>query len=437
MLRDVERYAHRVGEEALSDLECSFVADSQRLARNIRWFLRSLVALAAIVVVGFVAMQLRSARRLAEATATQAELEQGRSALLHGEREALAHLAKAYRRGERSSSTAFMFARALQPRLAEQAVLTSSADRMWSAVFSPDGKQVVTADDQNAQVWDAKTYQLLFSLHHGDVVSHAVYSADGARLVTGCGDGVVRIWDPARGVLLRELRRDKLKPTNHYPASYYVVALSPNGRLVAGLDPGGIDPGTAVVWDSDTGRLIAELRDNTSSSFPSLVFSSDGRWLDGNWQRLQVFDAQTWALAHSISGPGIQSLSWDPTGPHLATGTAAGDASIWTIPSGDRVHHLRELGEAITAVAFSPDGRLIAAGSGDGAVQIWDAASAKLWNQSNDLRSKVLSVEFDRTSSLIDVKHWLASSMACSCMPRRASRETTQVSGRHGRRTGG
>lgn len=121
----------------------------------------------------------------------------------------------------------------------------------------------------------------------------------------------------------------------------------------------------------------------------------------GTGNDVQVFDAQTWALAHNISGPGIQSLSWDPTGPHLATGTAAGDASIWMIPSGDRAHHLRELGEAITAVAFSPDGRRIVAGTGDGAVQVWDAASAKLWNQSNHLRSKVLSVEFDRTSSLI------------------------------------
>src|SRR5262249_50679233 len=158
----------------------------------------------------------------------------------------------------------------------------------------------------------------------------------------------------------------------------------------------------AHVWEIDTGRPVAELRDTKPSSFPSLAFSSDGRWLAmGTGNDVQVFDVQTWGLVRKISGPGIQSLSWDPMGPHLVTGSADGDASIWAVPSGERVHHLRELGEPISAVAFSPNGRLIVAGSRDGAVQVWDATSAKLRSQSNHLRSNVLSVEFDRTSSLI------------------------------------
>ena len=144
--------------------------------------------------------QARSAQQVAEATITQAELEQGRAALLHDEPEAQLHLAEAYRR-DQSPSTAFMFARALQPRLAEQARFASSSGRMWSAAFSPDGRQIVTTDDKNAQVWDAQTYRLLFTLPHGDTVYQAVYSADGARLVTAGGDGTVRIWDAANGTL--------------------------------------------------------------------------------------------------------------------------------------------------------------------------------------------------------------------------------------------
>jgi hypothetical protein len=93
----------------------------------------------------------RSAQQITEATATQAELERGRSALLHGEPEAQDHLAAAYRRAP-SPSTAFMLARALQPRLAEWARLVSSFGRMWSATFSPDGSQIVTTDDKNAQI---------------------------------------------------------------------------------------------------------------------------------------------------------------------------------------------------------------------------------------------------------------------------------------------
>jgi WD40 repeat protein len=121
----------------------------------------------------------------------------------------------------------------------------------------------------------------------------------------------------------------------------------------------------------------------------------------GTGNDVDVFDTQTWTVAHNISGLSIHSLSWDPTGSRLVTGSAEGDASIWKLPNGGRVQRLRELGEPIDTVAFSPDGRLIAAGSRDGAVQVWDATSAKLRSQSNYLRSEVLSVEFDRASSLI------------------------------------
>jgi WD40 repeat protein/serine/threonine protein kinase len=386
----LEETLRSVPQETLSPLECAFIAASQRRIRRGRWIRRSVILLAMVgaIVGGLYRAMMQT--RVAEATVTRAELEQGRSALLHNEPDAQRHLADAYRR-DHSPLTAFMLARALQPRLAERARFASTFERMWSAEFSPSGKQLVTTDDRSAQVWDAQSYQLLFTLHHGDSVYHAVFSADGTKLVTGCGDGAVRIWDAATGVLLREFRRDQVQ------RRYYVVALSPDGKLVAGLDLG-----TAQVWQVDTGTPIAELRDATPSSFPSLVFSADGRWLamsTGN--DVQVLDAQTWKVVHHSAGLGIHSLSWDPTGPQLLTGSAEGDASIWAIPSGGRVHHLRELGEPIDAVAFSPDGRLVVAGSHDGTVQVWDATSAKLRSQSHSLRGEVLSVEFDQTSSLI------------------------------------
>jgi eukaryotic-like serine/threonine-protein kinase len=380
--------------ETISELERAFVTASHRRTARVAWLRRCLAASAAALTVGVVwyygVMETRAAQRVTEATVTQAELEQGRSALLHNEPEAQRHLAEAYRR-DHLPSTAFMLARALQPRLAERARLASTFERMWSAAFSPSGKQLVTTDDRNAQVWDAQSYRLLFTLNHGDVVYHAVYSADGTKLVTGCNDGAVRIWDAASGVLLRELRRDKVKPR------YYVIALSPDNKLVAGLDLG-----MGHVWDVDTGRPIVELRDPTPSSFPSLAFSADGRWLAmGTGNDVHVFDTHTWTVVHNISGPGIHSLSWDPTAPRLVTGGEGGVASIWAIPSGEQVHRLHELEEPIDTVAYSPDGRLVVAGSRDGAVQVWDATSAKLRSQSNHLRSKILSVEFDRTSSLI------------------------------------
>jgi WD40 repeat protein/serine/threonine protein kinase len=391
VLKDIERYVHRVGEEALSDLECSFVASSQRLARNIRWFLRSLVALAAVVVVGFAAMQLRSARQLAEVTVTQSELEQGRSASFHGEPEALVHLAEAYKRGERSKSTKFIFARALQPRLAEQARFTSTFGRMWSATFSPDGRQIVTTDDKNAQVRDAQTSQLLFTLPHGNEVYHAVYSADGGKVVTAAEDAV-RIWDAASGALVHDLRQ---KRSDGKPSDYYIAAISPDGKLVAAIDAAG---GSAHVWDSVTSAPLAQLR-NDGSGFPSIAFSADGHWLaTSGGDDVRVFDVSTWTQVRTLTG---RRLSWDPTQARLLTGSAEGDVSIWAIPSGSRLRHLREFGGQVNQVAFSPNGELVVAASEDGAEQIWDATSGKLRSQGSYIHGKIRSIEFDRTSTLV------------------------------------
>lgn len=147
--------------------------------------------------------EARAARELTEAKITESELERGRAALLHGEPEAVPHLFEAYKR-DHSPATAFMLARAMQPRLSELARLPGTYGRTWWATFSPDGSQIATADDRAAQIWDGKTYRLLSTLPHGAEVYQTAYMPDGTKLVTVTA-AVVRIWDARTGALIRAL----------------------------------------------------------------------------------------------------------------------------------------------------------------------------------------------------------------------------------------
>jgi len=414
-LAELERWMRHMAKAlSLGDPDRAFVAASRRAGRRTRWLWRSLAALVVATVLAGIQVraeqkthdaeqqarmaqqQAQMSQQLADLSAMQADVEAGRQALLHQESAAARlHLSEAQQRGDHSQGTAFMLAIARQPLLAEQARFTSAAGRMWSAAFSPDGQQVVTTDDVCARIWDARSHQLMFTLSHGDTVYDARYSADGTRLVTAGGDGTVKIWEASTGALVHTLTQPRADGKR---ARYLFVAWSPDGKHVAAIDTRGE---LAHVWNVRTGAPVAELR-NDAHEGPALAFSADGCWLaTSGGDEVRVFDTRTWERSVTIPGPRIWGLSFDPSGPRLATGTLGGDVSIWALPSGARVRHLREIGEPVIAVAFAPDGQLIVAAERNGAEQVWSAKSGMLESQGHYLGSEIRSIEFDPTSKLL------------------------------------
>jgi len=393
-LADLERWTREAPPGALSELECSFVAASQRRARRIRWARRSLVMVAAVAVLGVLQLRSMMRARMDEQHATESEVEQGRQALLHGESsDAVQHLERAYQRGDHSSAVEFMLARALQPRVAELGRFASNSGRMWSATFAPDNKRILTTDDKAARMWDAASGQLLFTMSHGDSVYRAVFSRDGSSIVTAGGDGTVGMWSAANGASIRKLkgpepdaiqwRYDKVGI-----AGPFVVAIDTKGRA-------------ARVWDASTGILVAEL-ENDASEASSLAVSADSRWLaTSGGDDVRVFDTSTWRRVATIAGPRVRSLCFDPSGLRLVVGTHDGITSIWDIPTGERLRRLREAGAPVDAVAFSTDGALVAAGSRDGTVQVWDAVSGGLRMEFNAHHDKVFAIEFAASGNLM------------------------------------
>jgi WD40 repeat protein/serine/threonine protein kinase len=407
VLAELERWLRLPNSLALSEVETAFVEASRRDARRAARIRRVLgvIAFAVVVAIGvlqYFTVQTRFEQQILKERTRQTYIEQGGNALLDGRHtEALPPLAELVRRGDGTPAVKFMFDRAIQPLRAEVAQFKSNVGHMWSAVFSRDGRWIVTTDDQSARLWDARTNELRFTLRHEGSVYHASFSPDGTRLVTACSDGRVRIWDLSTGSLVRSLTH---KREDGKDANYAMAAMSPDGKVVAAIDFYGL---LTHVWDANTSELLKELQAPPAApggggSRSQVFFSPAGEWLaTSSGGDVPVFDTRTWALAVMIPATGANSISFDPTGPRLATATESGDASIWAIPSGTRLQHLQEVGDKINHIAFSPDGAYIVTAGGEGAERVWDVEKAKLKANLKVHRGNVLWAEFAPTSKLV------------------------------------
>jgi hypothetical protein len=147
---------------------------------------------------------------------------------------------------------------------AEIAVVRRHEDVVPSAVFSPDGARIVTwSGDGRAWVWDAATGAEVNVLRVPEVeIGAAAFSPDGARIVIVDYDGTARMWDVATGAVLAML--------GEYEGGVGAAAFSPDGTRIVTWG----DDGTARVWDPAKRDSIAVQLASSLSVFIAGVLSN-------------------------------------------------------------------------------------------------------------------------------------------------------------------
>jgi len=284
----------------------------------------------------------------------------------------------------------------------------------WAS-FSADSRLLATVTaDGAAHIWDTATGEpALEPIRTGDV-SDVHFSPDGAELLTGGHDGVLRRWhiapgavqpwhlppDPDRlGAFLtadksavwiftnkwlqkrdlrtgREIAPPKPMPAIGSPSTVSYVELS-RGDQFAGVR---LNPDRVVLLDLRGPEVLShDLPGHSNKRFFS--FSPDGTLAavgDGDGT-LRVWNTTTASLAfEQVRDPGWASIvRYSPDSRKLAVISVADGVLRFIDLTSHAISEAPQYGAEVNDMAFSPDGGRIAIETWDGRAQIRDSATAR------------------------------------------------------------
>jgi RNA polymerase sigma factor (sigma-70 family) len=236
--------------------------------------------------------------------------------------------------------------------------------------FSADSTTLASGSvDGTIRLWRIATGTEVGQAHTGERLTRGLaFSPDGRLLASG-SEARLRLWATATGA--------ELHPSEGHRGGVTAVAFLPDRRL---LSAGAL--GTAILWDAGTGRLLASQRRAEPVREPTTALSPDGRMMAAGdvGGVIRVSDPVT---GQEISRwPGhkkvVYSLAFAPDGQTLASGGQDETLALWEPVTGREVGRFAEGHGAIVSAAFSPDGRLVAWGDANGTVGLREATTGKV-----------------------------------------------------------
>ena len=224
----------------------------------------------------------------------------------------------------------------------------------WPGVgFLCEPPQLEVALSHYANIFGPTSGQTILSFepHHIWIIS-AVLDEDGTTLATSGVDSAQQCSEPSDLLTCSgssSSTRIWSVPSGHQlaniPVLFYNVAMSPDGKLIAGHTSLGVE-----VWNWFTGRRVWSAPEDIGAQC-SLASYGWYSWCEGNAGGLAV----------------------SPSGQYLATYAASTKTSVrlWSLATGELVTTLTGHTGEITGVAFDPTGTKVAASSADGTILVW------------------------------------------------------------------
>ena len=270
---------------------------------------------------------------------------------------------------------------------------------VYSAVFSPDGKWILTAsNDSTAALWEVASGKLIKSFKHKDHVTSAVFSPDEKQILTACADKYVRLWDVTTGT-----RIDSFKHRDNVTSAIF----SPDGKLILS-----VSNNSAQLWNLTAGKQIYLLKHD--DLVRSAVFSLSGKLIltASRDSTARLWDVPTGKQIGPVMkhNDEVRSVAFSPDEKRISTGSLDKFARLWDVATQKQIGPAMQHEGPIYNVAFSPDGKWLLTAGGDKTVRLWYLATLPLTtNKINSFKQEhniVTSAVFSPDTKTILTASW-------------------------------
>ena len=252
-------------------------------------------------------------------------------------------------------------------------LLAPAAGPIHALAATPDGAHVLSGgDDGVLRLWDLRTGELQAALtgHDGSIFAIAL-ADDGRTAITGSGDHTIRRWDLHR--------RAPIDVLGGHEGPVYAVAVTADGTAIVS---GGEDR-NMVVRDLHDGRVT--IRIGLDERIVSLAPHPDGsRVLAGcEFHGSQVVDLGTGRVRARLDANGtVYAVGVAPDGRRAvcalgkAFGFGGNVVQVWDLVTLTKVRELAH-GGPVRSALLSADGQRVMTGSNDRAVRVWELSTGR------------------------------------------------------------
>ncbi|MDE0089237.1 MAG: WD40 repeat domain-containing protein [Candidatus Poribacteria bacterium] len=300
----------------------------------------------------------------------------------------------------------------------ELSLLTGHEVEVMSAVFSPDGRTLISVDSNGeSRRWNAATGEQLSILTEGnDIVKKVVLSADGTRLFTVNLDDRFRVWD------LNDLNSEPIL-VDDTEQSVNDIEISRDAQIIAatkiphysGSDRP-VENFRLQVWNTMTQRMLFKLY-GEEPHINTLKFSSDGKTLvtaenNGEIKFWNVDTGANW-LTIKKNKKVIRTLVFIPHKKLLATADIDNTIRFWDIASDEgqpsQSQVFKELKENISTMIFSPDEKTLLTSTQNGTIQGWDIETGSQRFKITGHVGEILHLAISENGKILTTANFLAS----------------------------